>query len=480
MTVYELPYLWLLLAAPIIAYIAGMIPRLETPIARYLVVVPYGVLTAILISFIAMRDISVGTDTPTMSRIFQNTPFDTLENAFATRQQEYGYVTLMHYLRRYTENPRWLLIVMSVLTVGIVLAVLWRRSPYFGLSVFLYLALGDYLFPISGMRQGLAIALVFAAWALARRRVLSVVLLVIAVLFHTTALAALLVVLLLPRLRPNKTWLTAVLVGTGASILLAASLHYFDWLALLNERYAWYVRDQFAGGIGSWVMLAFYLALVLWSYQYARTADRNIQSAWLMFSVSPVFLAFGTQITDMRRIALYFTIFGAIAFAAFLREAVSPGARIVFGAAAIVYYVRYLHIDFGLIPYTRGSDLVTGELQFIFTAAILVPLLLLVVTSTKRTPQLAVVADVPVEVDEVTDEVDEVVEETEEPESISDSLSVGDFELDSALSPSSEIADRDSRLVAVTPGAVAAETLHGSDVNRMPPSFLPAATSVAR
>jgi len=289
---------------------------------------------------------------------------------------------VMHLLRRQTENPRWLLIVMGVMTISITLIVFWRTSPHFGLTIFLYLATGEYLFTLSGIRQAFAISLLLAAWALKRNKPVAVLLLVIASFFHISAIVPGVVLLfIMPLAKPSKRWVTLVSIASFLALSAGLLMRVFGgWVGLLNERYAEYMQNNTGGGLGSWVMLICYLALVYWTYRYAARADRLTQESWIMLSLSPVFLAFGTQVTDARRLALYFTVFGSIFLASFIVNALKFSSRFTLIVALVAYYIRYLHTDMDLLPYSMSRDMVSGERTFAIFAALALSLLLLALT----------------------------------------------------------------------------------------------------
>lgn len=110
----------------------------------------------------------------------------------------------------------------SVITVGLFVLVLYRHSPAFAISIFLLAVTGPWLGSFNGVRQYLAVAIIFAAHPLILRRrfVPFAVAVAVAGLFHISALACLLLYFL-PR-RP-----LSLLSGSVAGIAALAATGFY-------------------------------------------------------------------------------------------------------------------------------------------------------------------------------------------------------------------------------------------------------------
>lgn len=138
----------------------------------------------IALSFVAgMRAYSVGSDSLTYATMFQKEYVSNFE---------IGYVSICKLLWLFTNNPTVLFWICALLTNGLVLIVIYKKSRYIPLSVFTYIGMYFYFNSFNAMRQYIAVSLVFFAYMylVDDKQIKYWLLIILASTFHKTAILA--------------------------------------------------------------------------------------------------------------------------------------------------------------------------------------------------------------------------------------------------------------------------------------------------
>ncbi len=103
---------------------------------------------------------------------------------------EIGFKKLVTFVAHFSTNPRWVLIIMGLVTCFCYLKVFWEYSPDPTISIFLFLTWGYYFFTFNTIRGyfAQAIALLALSYLNKKKYVGFAIMLLIAALFHKTAL----------------------------------------------------------------------------------------------------------------------------------------------------------------------------------------------------------------------------------------------------------------------------------------------------
>lgn len=180
---------------------------------------------------------------------------------------EIGFVLLNRFVQAVFQNVDWLFILTSLLFVGLVFAVVYRRSVNIPLSVFLLLGTRMYYLSFGQIRQYLVIAvfLVSLKYIEQRKPVKYAALILAASCMHTLALAYLPAYFLCRRRLSRKAYLL-----TGLSCFAAAPLLYTAYLFFAEKFYSNYVTNASASNPYSEAMIALTLFTFLLTVYYYR------------------------------------------------------------------------------------------------------------------------------------------------------------------------------------------------------------------
>lgn len=308
-----------------------------------------------LTSVPAARSLFVGTDSGYYVRYFDATrTFEAVRNSGA----EPGYFFLCwigHYL---FDNFASAFFLVAAIVAGGYLVAFRSLSVNPLVSWFVLFTSGAYFVSFNGVRQGVAVALVFAAMpALLRGRLLPYLALTgLAMLFHTSAFWALPAYALV---RQKTTARFLLLLGAAAVVALSQFRELVSMGGLVAERYVLY-GEAVEGGRGLRVLAV--LCTVFGFLAFARLLVRRYEATYVfllrLFSVgvavSVIAAIQGTGASGIRRLALYFlpveTLLWPIVFAN-----IEPRNRGLFLLLFVLVYGTYWYLTLGafgnLVPY---------------------------------------------------------------------------------------------------------------------------------
>jgi hypothetical protein len=233
-----IPYILVLLFVVPIAYLGrvsndGLLRRLSL-----------GLVAFVLVAFAGLRDRTIGTDIG--NYIFR---FVRSESASSiTRDTEIGYNFLSWLARGLSDSYAVLLTMIAIIVVGCYLSTMVRLVRRYETALFIFICLGVYTFFLNGARQGVAAAICFAAlpFLLERRAIPYFLTVVVAALFHHSALIA----LPLYYLASSRMDLSRLLLIAAALVASIGFLQLFVQLAaqLLSDKYSAYAQQHEGGG----------------------------------------------------------------------------------------------------------------------------------------------------------------------------------------------------------------------------------------
>lgn len=279
------------------------------------------ILVTYLFVITGWRSYTVGTDTINYVSFFSylGSPisdmhfFDLLEMLHA--RFEYGYVLLNRLVYHFTENPRWLLIICALITYCMLFVFLKKvsKDPY--LSLVMFVCLGYMASGMNTIRQGIAAAFIMISYIflLKKRGVfLCIFFIVLAFLFHKTAILFLLAVFL-RNWKFTKKNVVVLLLGS-----FLVSIIYGKLENLINQiNYTDYANSGITSGyLGitlNILLLLYFLVICVMSIKNTNLMlhkdiklDSDILPILIIISIGVYIVAF--NFSQLTRIASYFEI----------------------------------------------------------------------------------------------------------------------------------------------------------------------------
>jgi len=319
------------------------------------------VLSVVVLAVYAGARVNVGTDYSLYESLFLTFDPNYVGYFLEESPQEPGFTLGILGLRLFSEDPRTLFMVSSFLTVGCAAVGMRRLSVNFAVSLTLFVLLGFYLAPFNILRQGLAVSLNFLAYSyLGKRRWVFVLLNVLAISVHSSAIIAVLLQLGLRRTKPSWRLFGLMLLVTAVFAVYFATLAgSLGFLEFINERYVVYLQGQ-ESGIGTYLYLVSRALLVVLLVIY-RPKNGKIDRYITLSMVGVCLLLLGTQAEAISRLELYFGIYLVVALPYIVRE-IPRRARLLVWAAVLMgsltFYVAYLTQFGDLLPYQFDWSLI--------------------------------------------------------------------------------------------------------------------------
>jgi hypothetical protein len=256
---------------------------------------------------LALRNYRVGADTLGYKVGYIVSGNSNLGDLLAYAEREYGFVILTKLIRTITPSFRIYLILMTSLTL-LPMALYYRReSEYPLLSIALFVTVAPFSMFFSGMRQAIAISIGVIAWQLAkeRRLIWFLVVVLLAAMFHITALILLLMYPIYTLNLTAKRLLFAIPV-IGLVYIFNKPIFAFLSSFLWKE----YEKPESAGGGGFTVLL---LLVVFAVYSYfipdQRFIDRETAALRNLLLLSITLQCFAPIHPLAMRLNYYFLIF---------------------------------------------------------------------------------------------------------------------------------------------------------------------------
>ncbi len=182
---------------------------------------------------------------------------------------EAGFQVFLFVLSRICHNPQWLLVITSAFYVFSVCWFIDRNSAYAGLSLTAYITLGLMQFHMQGMRQSIAMCICLFAYEQAKKRHMGrfVLLVLLAVTFHRTALVFL-PVYFLARMKFHARN-TALMAAVAAALMFLSAPAVALANRLLGRNY------DMPASPGGYVATAIYAILIVLAALYYRKNGRG-------------------------------------------------------------------------------------------------------------------------------------------------------------------------------------------------------------
>lgn len=308
----------------------------------------------VMVTFSALR-FQVGTDFNTYYLLYNKLDPENWRAALASSPQEPGFTALSLLLRSISDSPYLIFWVASALTIIPVYVTIKKQSVDPTMSLLLYVLLAFFVSPFNLVRQGIAISLNF--WAdsyLDDNKKAYVIINAVATTIHASVLLVLLAQFVARRWRPSLKFVTVVaLGGVLAAIVYARVGASGAWLDVLNPRYQGYVSDQQVAGLGTYLIIATRLGLLLYVLAVTRGSGREGTTArqvgYVTFGL--FFLILGTQSVAFSRMEMYFGIFLVLLIPNALGARRARIDKTAIVALSAVYFAFFLTHYAQLLPY---------------------------------------------------------------------------------------------------------------------------------
>lgn len=272
----------------------------------------------IILCFVAcLRNYTVGYDTKQYVTAFNKAASLTLSN-FSYLRYEYGYTFLLWFLNKISSNWQILLVITSLFINFSVLRFIKKNSENPFLSVLIYILLNFYFFYTSAMRQAIAISIVLIGYEYLKKNnnVVFFIYVLIATLFHQSALLAFLIPLM-KNVKYNKLFIFILFFIYFIGFIFGKN--FFIFITKFSSRLLDYSDSKFFVENYFGALLQFLLNFMLFiiGYLIMLKNDRNIlydksnnnNTLIGVLAIANLFLLLTVRVGIFNRFSPYFAIF---------------------------------------------------------------------------------------------------------------------------------------------------------------------------
>ena len=292
---FNMEYLWQFLLLILVIFLQGLFINPKTKYGRAVFI---GLCFAELVFIAGFRSWDIGNDTHTYINafIFSGTYPELLRT-----HMEAGYLFFNRFLHLFTSNPQALLITTSIFIIGAWLKTLYKYSLSLSFSVLLFVIL-EYSTTLTMIRQEIAISIILLAIPFIIRRQLFFFLLMVAlaVSFHTSAVFAV-VLYFLYDIPFNFKYVSIVLLSTLSIFLFLDYIS--DLIIIITGRYSGYRGSLLLGEetkVASLVKTAVQFAITCFCYFSYRCVMPKSNKTCNNINVSEGTVLFDTFIDTQR------------------------------------------------------------------------------------------------------------------------------------------------------------------------------------
>ena len=319
--------------------------------ARKALLVWFGLFLFVMIAF---RSRYLGSDDSSIYYsnwgIIGSLNFEDFRHYVAASRAERGFLYVVWILSHIFPPSQFMFISSGLLFTIAVCRYVYKYSPAPTLSLVMFVTLGEYSFMVQGLRQAIAMSICLMSLEFCRQRRLFKFLLVIiiAMLFHQTAVVFIFVYFLYGFIMDIKMY--GVIAAAGI-LLLTFSNQIVQWGNALFDRN--YANDVDSGGLASIAVYVIILATAVIFARYRRI-DRDYTFFFLITAFGFVFYIMrytGALVTE--RISFYFTFGQMICLPMVLEsfEKKTKGILTMFISAICLALFAYRLNGGSLVPY---------------------------------------------------------------------------------------------------------------------------------
>lgn len=316
----------------------------------------------------AFRSQNIGNDTFRYISLYERIASESELSQFVSGY-ELGYIYFNKIISFISPKPQFLLIITSILILIGFAIFIYKKSNNVFLSVFLFYTLGFYGSSLNILRQYIAILVILLAYEYIKKKkkIVSIVLIIVASQFHATALVGFLL-LLIPYIRFN---FKNTIISMFISVLLYISFDYvINIIFTISPKYHVYLGSAyFEGGIRLASILNFSIILIVFiigvylnyknptniDIRYGTTRLESVEISddyamqyLMLFTVCITFISLKFNLIE--RLSEYFFVFSIIYLPKILSNIRDEKLYMILVYLVVVFSFTYITVIYILRP----------------------------------------------------------------------------------------------------------------------------------
>lgn len=278
---------------------------------------------------------------------YKRTYFSIMDNYnFIFTKSDSLFYALMIPFSLITNNPQFFLAFISIITLLLIFIVVRKYSASITISLYLLITSGMLITMMNGVRQYFAASIVFIGFALLIRnkKLLFIVLILIASFFHLSALFIIPTVFIIRRKPYDKVNITVYSILVLLSTILFKTLLPLVIIVFGGEQYSGYsdyiLNENGANPIRIIVAIVpIILSIIVWNKIKKYGVYTNILVNFSIFNL--IFSIFASRSWIFARFNIYFTLYSLLLFPLILQKGTNRNNRIILNVLFFVLYFAY-------------------------------------------------------------------------------------------------------------------------------------------
>ncbi|NKD46799.1 EpsG family protein [Mammaliicoccus sciuri] len=304
----------------------------------------------LMMLIVSLRNLSFGTDTLVYVEKFRQynlIEFSQIINYLNSMdEKDKTFYLLVRTINYIGLEETFIVVLFSILFLISIFWLIYKYSNNSLISIILFICLGYLFFSLTGLRQTFALTFIIISYKylLERKKYKFIILVLLASLFHSTALVFLIAYPLV-YLKLGIKHLVVLIIAFLINILFNSQIYSLLDNIMLNEKYEYYLQNEESLNYsGFLIQLSIFLFCLIFKKMILTKSPENITYYNLMF-IGLIFQLFATNIAVIFRISLYFSIFSIILLPNVISGIKDVNVKILVNTLVIVVLLMYLFIS---------------------------------------------------------------------------------------------------------------------------------------
>lgn len=304
----------------------------------------------LLMIIVSLRNLSFGTDTLVYVEKFRKYNLiefsQIIDYLNKIDEKDKTFYLLVRILNLFSLEESLIVVLFSILFLTSIFWMIYKYSNNSLISIILFICLGYLFFSLTGLRQTFALTFIIFSYKYLRERKMYkfIILVLLASLFHSTALVFLIAYPLV-YLKLGIKHLVVLISASLINILFNSQIYSLLKNFIFNEQYEYYLNNEESLNYsGFLIQLSIFLFCLIFKKVILTKSPENITFYNLIF-IGLIFQLFATNIAVVFRISLYFSIFSIILFSNVISSFKDVYIRILVNLIVIVILIMYLFIS---------------------------------------------------------------------------------------------------------------------------------------
>lgn len=306
-------------------------------------------------------------DTAAYRIMFNNTGTDIV---YALEQTDRGFFLFMALLNHISDNSQIMIFTSALITILLIFITLQKYSPDLKISLYLFLTGGYFAVSMNGVRQFMAVAILFSALPLIINKNYKTlfIIILIATMFHSSAVIFMLVYFFAnARIFSLRYFIVSIVVIV--STLTIGTVAPWVFSLLEGSHYTVYLGDVTSGGLGAGLirvlveilppMLAYFFYRVSEDKEFLT--NRLLQISINLSLLNALFFILSLQAWIFARIGLYFQIYNLLLIPLLIKTCLNKQekmlANFIIYIFFAVYFVFQMRVAYEVIEFPLVFDL---------------------------------------------------------------------------------------------------------------------------